>query len=450
MNARRFHGARERARWTAADREIVRLALPAFGALIAQPLYVLADTAVVGHLGTPELAGLAIANTVLATLYAVFIFLAYGTTSAVARLIGAGDHREAAHQAVQGLWLAAAIGLALAAVGEVAAVPLVRLLGAEGEVAANALIYLRVSLLGVPATLITFAGTGYLRGLQNTTGPLVVAITSAVFNLVFEVFLIYGLGFGIGASAASTAVAEWGAAAVYVWWVHRAVAAHTVALRPHARTLRSLLVVGRDLFFRTVALRGSLTVATAVAARIGTVDLAAHQVAFEIWSFLALALDAIAIAGQSITGLRLGAGDGPGARAAGRRMLEWGVVAGVGAGVLVLVLRPVLPDLFTDDPAVIALAGFLLAFVAVLQPVNGAVFVLDGLLIGAGDLPYLAKAMVGAMCVFLPTAAAVLVLGLGIGWLWVAISLFMVARLVPLAWRFAGDHWVVLGRPTSS
>ena len=439
----------ERVRWTAADREIVRLALPAFGALIAQPLYVLADTAVVGHLGTPELAGLAIANTVLATLYAVFIFLAYGTTSAVARLIGAGDHREAAHQAVQGLWLAAAIGVVLAAAGEVFAVPLVRILGAEGEVATNALIYLRVSLLGVPATLITFAGTGYLRGLQNTTGPLVVAVASALFNLVFEVALIYGLGFGIAASAASTAVAEWGAAAVYVWWVHRAVSAHSVVLRPHAQTLRSLLVVGRDLFFRTVALRGSLTVATAVAARIGTVDLAAHQVAFEIWSFLALALDAIAIAGQSITGLRLGAGDGPGARAAGRRMLEWGVVAGFAAGVLVMVLRPVLPDLFTDDPAVIALAGFLLLFVAALQPVNGAVFVLDGLLIGAGDLRFLAKAMVGSMCVFVPAAVAVLVLGLGIGWLWAAISLFMVARLVPLAWRFAGDGWVVLGRTTN-
>ena len=440
---------RDRARWTPADRQIVRLAVPAFGALIAQPLYVLADTAVVGHLGTPELAGLAVANTVLATLYAIFIFLAYGTTSAVARLIGAGDHREAAHQAVQGLWLAVAIGVGLAAAGELFAVPLVRVLGAEGEVATNALIYLRVSLLGVPATLVTFAGVGYLRGLQNTKGPLAVAVASAVFNLAFEGFLIYGLGFGIGASAASTVVAEWGAAAVYVWWVRRAVATHDVALRPHAQTLGSLLVVGRDLFFRTVALRGSLTVATAVAARIGTADLAAHQIAFEIWSFLALALDAIAIAGQSITGLRLGAGDGPGARAAGRRMLEWGVVGGIGAGLLVLVLRPVLPDLFTDDPAVIALATFLLLFVAVLQPVNGAVFVLDGLLIGAGDLRFLAKAMVGSMVVFLPAAGTVLVLGLGIGWLWAAISLFMIARLVPLSWRFAGDAWIVLGRTTN-
>ncbi len=434
---------------TGADREIVRLALPAFGALIAQPLYVLADTAVVGHLGTPQLAGLAIANTVLATLYAVFIFLAYGTTAAVSRLIGAGDHRRAAHQAVQGMWLAAGIGVALACTGAVMAEPLVRVLGAEGLVAENALIYLRISLIGVPATLVTFAGTGYLRGLQNTTGPLVVAVTSALFNLAFELFLIYGLGFGIGASAASTAVAEIGAASVYVWWVHRAVAQHEVGLRPHARTLQGLLVVGRDLFFRTVALRGSLTVATAVAARIGTDDLAAHQIAFEIWSFLALALDAIAIAGQSIIGLRLGGGDAAAARAAGRRMLEWGVVAGIAAGVVVVVLRPWLPDLFTDDPAVLTLAAFLLWFVAVLQPVNGAVFVLDGLLIGAGDLRFLAWAMVGAMAVFVPAAAAVLVLGLGIGWLWVAIGLFMLARLAGLGWRYRSDGWLVLGAPVT-
>ena len=436
---------RERVRWTRGDREIARLALPALGALIAQPLYVLADTAVVGHLGTPQLAGLAIANTVLATLYAVFIFLAYGTTSAVSRLIGAGDHRRAAHQAVQGMWLAAAIGAALAGVGMLLAVPLVRLLGAEGAVTDYALIYLRISLIGVPATLVTFAGTGYLRGLQNTAGPLVVAVVSALFNLVFEVLLIYGLGFGIGASAASTAVAEIGAASVYVWWVHRAVSSHAVGLRPHARTLQGLLVVGRDLFFRTVALRGSLTVATAVAARIGTDDLAAHQIAFEIWSFLALSLDAIAIAGQSIIGLRLGGGDADAARAAGRRMLEWGLVAGVAAGLLTAVLRPVLPDLFTDDPSVITLAAFLLWFVAVLQPVNGAVFVLDGLLIGAGDMRFLAWAMVGAMAVFVPAALAVLWLGLGIGWLWAAIALLTLTRLAALSWRFHGGRWAVLG-----
>jgi putative MATE family efflux protein len=263
------------------------------------------------------------------------------------------------------------------------------------------------------------------------------------------VFLIYGLGFGIGASAASTALAEIGAASVYVWLVHRAVSSHEVGLRPHARTLQGLLIVGRDLFFRTVALRGSLTVATAVAARIGTEDLAAHQIAFEVWSFLALTLDAIAIAGQSIIGLRLGGGDAEGARAAGRRMLEWGVVAGIVLGVAVLVLRPFLPGLFTDDPEVLALAGFLLWFVAVLQPVNGAVFVLDGLLIGASDMRFLAWAMVGAMAVFVPAASAVLILDLGIGWLWVAIGLLMSARLVGTGWRFHSDRWLVLGASVS-
>ncbi|HEX6166145.1 MAG TPA: MATE family efflux transporter, partial [Acidimicrobiales bacterium] len=284
------------------DREIARLALPAFGALIAEPLYVLTDTAIVGHLGTPQLGGLAVASTILLTLYAVFIFLAYGTTAAVSRLLGAGDEREAAHQAVQSLWLAALIGLGVVATGLAAAEPLVGLMGAEGAVRENALIYLRISLLGVPAMLVVLAGTGYLRGLQDTRTPLVVAVTTAGVNLVVEVVLIYGLDQGIGASALATVVAQTLAAAVYLSRIGRAVAALGVGLRPHAPSLRRLGAVGRDLLVRTAALRAALVVATAVATRLGTVEVAAHQVAFEIWSFLALGLDAIAIAGQAMVG----------------------------------------------------------------------------------------------------------------------------------------------------
>ena len=190
------------------DREILRLAVPAFFTLVAEPLYVLADTAVVGHLGTPQLGGLAIASSILLIGYSLFIFLAYGTTAAVARLIGAGDHARAAQQAVQSLWLALIAGLVSSAVMAALAEPLVRLLGGEGAVAANALIYLRISLLGFPALLVTLAGTGYLRGLQDTRTPLVVTIGSAILNLVLEVVLIFGLGFGIVASAWATVVAQ--------------------------------------------------------------------------------------------------------------------------------------------------------------------------------------------------------------------------------------------------
>jgi putative MATE family efflux protein len=427
------------------DREIARLALPAFGALIAEPLYVLTDTAIVGHLGTPQLGGLAVASTILLTLYAVFIFLAYGTTAAVSRLLGAGDEREAAHQAVQSLWLAALIGLGVVATGLAAAEPLVGLMGAEGAVRENALVYLRISLLGVPAMLVVLAGTGYLRGLQDTRTPLVVAVTAAGVNLVVEVALIYGLDQGIGASALATVVAQTLAAAVYLSRIGRAVAALGVGLRPHAPSLRRLGAVGRDLLVRTAALRAALVVATAVATRLGTVEVAAHQVAFEIWSFLALGLDAIAIAGQAMVGRALGAGDGGAARAAGRRMIEWGVALGATAAGAVLALRTVLPHLFSGDAAVVGLAAFLLVWVAVLQPVNAVAFVLDGILIGAGDMRFLAWAMAGAAAVFVPAAVTVAALGAGIGWLWAAIALLMAVRAGTLLARFAGDRWIVLG-----
>jgi putative MATE family efflux protein len=427
------------------DREILRLAVPAFGALVAEPLYVLADTAVVGHIGTDELAGLAVASSILLTGYAVFIFLAYGTTSAVARLIGAGDHREAAHQAVQGMWLALLISIGLVVLGAVFADPLVRALGAEGEVREHALVYFRISLAGIPAVLVTLAGTGYLRGLQNTRTPLVVAVTTATGNLVLELILIVGLGFGIGASALATVLAQTAAAAVYVTGVVRAVRVHDVDLRPDHRSIAALAIVGRDLLVRTAALRAALTLGTAVAARMGTEELGAYEIAFAIWSFLALALDALAIAGQSIIGLQLGAGDADSARAAGRRMIELGILAGAVLALAVVALRPVLPHLFTDDPEVIALTSFTLLHVAALQPINGVVFVLDGVLIGAGDLRFLAWAMVVAFAAFATAAGAVLVLDLGLGWLWAAVGVLMVTRLVTLGTRFRGGRWAVTG-----
>jgi putative MATE family efflux protein len=412
---------------------------------VAEPIYILTDTAVVGHLGTDQLAGLAVASSILLIAYSLFIFLAYGTTASVARLLGAERPGDAAHEAVQGMWLAFAVGLVLIVVGLIFSGPLVAVLGATGAVRDYALVYLRVSLFGVPATLIVLAGTGYLRGLQDTTTPLVVAVASAVGNLVLELVLIYGFGYGLGASALSTVLAQIGSAALYIWWVHRAVRQHQVRLLPHGATLGRLAVVGRDLFVRTAALRGSLLVATAVATRIGTVALAAHQIAFEIWSFLALALDAVAIAGQALIGRYLGAGDVASARRSGRRMLEWGVGAGVALGLVTLALHLVAPRIFTSDPAVIEVCGFLLVFVAVTQPLNGAVFVLDGLLIGAGDLRFLARAMAISFVAFVPCALAVLALGAGIGWLWAALTVFMAVRLVTLGWRWMGTGWAVTG-----
>jgi putative MATE family efflux protein len=427
------------------DAEIVRLAVPALGALAAEPLYVLADTAVVGHLGTEPLAGLAVASTILLTGHSVFIFLAYGTTAAVARLLGAGEREQAAHQAVQSMWLAAFIGTAVAAVGLVTAPALVAALGATGAVEAEALTYLRISLLGVPALLVTLAGTGYLRGLQDTRTPLVVALGSALLNLVLELALIYGWGFAIGASALATVVAQLAAVAVYLYVVGRDVRAQRLPWRPHGPTIRVVARVGRDLLVRTLALRGSLAVATAVAARTGPIGLAAHQITFEVWNTLAMALDAVAIAAQAIIGRLLGAGDTGEAWAAGRRMLWWGLVTGVVAGGAVGLVHGVLPALFSSDPPVVATAAGLLVIAAVLQPVNGLVFVLDGLLIGAGDAAYLAVAMVVGMVLFVPVAIAVAALGAGVEGLWWAFGVLMGTRLVTLGWRWRRGDWAVTG-----
>ena len=427
------------------DREIAQLAVPALGALVAEPLYVLADTAVVGNIGTEQLAGLAIASSALLTGYAAFIFLAYGTTAAVSRLLGAGRERDAAHQAVQGLWLAGVIGVVVTGAVLMSAGPVVDLLGADGAVRDHALVYLRISALGITFQLLTFAGTGYLRGLQDTRTPLYVAVGAAVANLVLELVLIEGFGYGIGASALSTVVAQVAAAAVFLRIITSATGRLGTGLRPDWSAVRRLGRTGWDLLVRTVALRASLTVFTAVAARIGTVDVGAHEVAFAIWSFLALALDAVAIAGQAMIGRFLGADDTATARDVGRRMLELGVGGGTVAAAVVLATRTFVPEIFSDDPAVVSLATFLLLFVAVLQPVNGAVFVLDGLLIGAGDMAFLARAMVAAAALTVPAAIAVGVLDLGIGWVWGAITLLMLARLLVLAVRWRSSAWAVVG-----
>jgi putative MATE family efflux protein len=423
--------------------------VPALGALAAEPLYLLADTAVVGHLGTPQLGGLAVAGTVLTTSFFLFNFLAYGTTAAVARFVGAADERSAAHQAVQGFWLAVGIGVALLVAG-VALAPAAVSLFADATASAvgrNAVVYLRVSALGAPAVLIALAGVGYLRGLQDTTRTLVIAVVSNIANLVFELTLIYGLGMGIAASAAATVVAQWGAAAAYAGVLLRHVRRADVSLRPDARRLRALVVVGRDLFVRTGSLLAALAVATAVASRLGAVPLAAHQIAFQLWSFLALVLDAVAIAGQAMIGRLLGAGAADDARTAGVRMVQWGVIAGVAFLLAVLVLRPLLVPIFTDDPAVRALALDVLVVVALLQPLNAVVFVLDGVLIGAGDLRYLAKAMAwSGLAVFLPAAFVVSRSSSAtLLWLWGALTLLMAARLVGNVVRFRGKAWQVVG-----
>ncbi|MYV79870.1 MATE family efflux transporter [Streptomyces sp. SID1046] len=427
------------------DREIFALALPAFGALVAEPLFVMADSAIVGHLGTPQLAGLGIAAAVLTTAVSVFVFLAYATTAAVSRRVGAGDLQAAIRQGIDGIWLALLLGAAVVAVVLPATPALVSLFGASDTVAPYAITYLRISTLGIPAMLMVLAATGVIRGLQDTRTPLYVAIGGFALNAGLNVALVYGAGLGIAGSAWGTVIAQCAMAAAYLVVVVRGARRHGASLRPDVAGIRACAQAGAPLLVRTLSLRAILMIATAVAARLGDADIAAHQILLSLWSLLAFALDAIAIAGQAIIGRYLGAGDTDGAKAVCRRMVQWGIASGVVLGLLVVLARPVFIPLFTSDPAVEAALLPALLVVALSQPVSGIVFVLDGVLMGAGDGRYLARAMLLTLAAFAPAALLVPILGGGLTALWWAMTLMMVVRMITLRLRAGSGRWLIAG-----
>ncbi|MFE3662769.1 MATE family efflux transporter [Streptomyces sp. NPDC059164] len=427
------------------DREIIALAVPAFGALVAEPLFVMVDSAVVGHLGTPQLAGLGIAAALLMTAVSIFVFLAYATTAAVARRVGAGDLPAAIRQGMDGIWLALLLGAAAVALAIPTAPWLVDVFGASDTATPYAITYLRISILGIPAMLVVLAATGVLRGLQDTRTPLYVAIGGFTANAALNVTLVYGAGLGIAGSAWGTVIAQAGMATVYLVVVIRSARKHGASLRPDATGIRASARAGVPLLIRTLSLRAVLMIATAVAARLGDVDIAAHQIILSLWSLTAFALDAIAIAGQAIIGRYLGAGDEKGARDACRRMVEWGIGCGIVLGALIVLARPLFIPLFTSDPSVKDALLPALLVVAVSQPIAGVVFVLDGVLMGAGDGRYLAWAMLVTLIVFVPVALLVPSLGGGLTALWWAMTLMMTVRLITLWVRARSGRWIVTG-----
>ncbi|MFI5684572.1 MATE family efflux transporter [Streptomyces sp. NPDC051636] len=427
------------------DREIVALAVPAFGALVAEPLFVMADSAIVGHLGTSQLAGLGVASALLTTAVSVFVFLAYATTAAVARRVGASDLQAAIRQGMDGIWLALLLGATVIALVLTLAPALVDLFGASPTAAPYATTYLRISALGIPAMLAVLAATGVLRGLQDTRTPLYVAVAGFVANAALNAGLVYGAGLGIAGSAWGTVIAQCGMAAVYLTVVVRGAHRHGASLRPDAAGIRASAQAGVPLLVRTLSLRAILMIATAVAARLGDADIAAHHIILSLWSLLAFALDAIAIAGQAIIGRYLGAEDALGAREACRRMVQWGVAVGILLGLLVIVTRPLFLPLFTNDAVVKDTALPALLMVALSQPICGVVFVLDGVLMGAGDGPYLAGAMLVTLAVFAPVALLVPALGGGLTALWGAMTLMMTVRMLTLWLRARSGHWIVTG-----
>lgn len=427
------------------DRRIWALAGPAVLTLASEPLYLLVDTAIVGHIGTAALGGLAVGSTVLLFATGMLVFLTFGTAATVARLLGAGQRRDAAGQSVQALWLGLGLGILVAAILWPLTPWLLERFGADAAVTREATTFLYVSLWGLPAVTVTMAGTGALRGHLDTRTPLVVAVGSNTLNVVLTMSLVFGLDLGIGGAALGTVLAKAVSAVAYTVIVARRAGRASVSLRPDGSGIRSLAVVGRDIFVRTVALRASLTITVALAARKGTTALGAYQVAFQVWTALAYVLDALEAAAQSLIAKALGAADRVLARSTARRIISWSIGTGLLLGTLLIAAAPAVAGAFTDDSAVIGPLVMSLVWVGALQPLNGAAFALDGILVGSGDQRYLAGAMVVSLGVMAGGSLAVAQPSAGLWSLWLLLGAFMASRVVVLGLRYRTDRWMHVG-----
>jgi putative MATE family efflux protein len=425
------------------DREILGLAVPALGALAAGPLYSLVDTAIVGHLGAKQLAALALAATVLAAIVELADFLSYGTTGQVARLHAAGAGLEAGEIFAQALWLAAAAGAVAVAVLLLGGGPFLLLIGQGAHVQGRAHEYLDIAVWGVPAQLVALAGEGCMRGVGDLRTPLRILVIANAANVVLEVVLVYGAHLGLVGSALGTLVAQLG---MGVAFGRRMLAAPARSRRPSRALIRPLLRTGSHLTVRTAALLGAFTLASALAARFGTAALGAHQVAFQLFLFLALVLDAIAIAGQILVARLLGGGDPEGAWRAAVRMIWWSIAWGTAFGLVLVLASGIGPHAFTSNTKVLSDSHHVWILLGVMQPLAAAVFALDGILIGAGDTRYLAWAMAAAIAVFVPLA----LFASNVTGLWWALNALIAARLVTLMPRFVRKRWAVTGARLAS
>lgn len=422
------------------DRAILALAVPALGALAADPLYSLVDTILVGHLGPRPLGALAIGTAAFTVSFWVFSFLAYGVTPKVAMLLAAGDRDGAGVVGVQGLLLALSMGAAVTVAGVLFAGPIVRGLGAGPEIAGLAEDYLRIRVLASIPVLLVTVGHGWLRGAQDTKTPMLIVTAGAVANAILDYLFIYPFGWGVEGAAWATVTGQTGAALAFVFVLRKRM--RPPSWRWHGPSLRELLKVGVALVIRTGVLLGALTVATSAAARMGVVPLASWQIAMQVFTLLAFTVDSVAIAAQALVGNRLGTGRPEEATAVGRRLLWWGIGLGVVLlAVLVPLARP-LASVFTDDRAVVDAAAGILVWIGLLQPVSAVAFTLDGILMGASDMPYLAAAMAVCSAFFIPVALISVGAGWGTGGLTAGLALWLALRSLLTGWRFANGRWL--------
>jgi putative MATE family efflux protein len=427
-------------------RQIAQLALPALGVLAAEPLYLLFDTAIVGRLGALSLAGLAIGGPILGMVGSQLTFLSYGTTARSARQFGAGNRMSAVGEGVQATWLALGLGVLTIVVVEAVAVPLVSVIAGSSDITHAALPWLRIAIVGAPAILVSLAGNGWLRGVQDTARPLRYVVAGFGLSALLCPLLVYGwLGLprlGLAGSAVANLSGQWLAALLF----GRALLAESVPLRLDRHALRAQIVLGRDLLVRGLAFQACFVSAAAVAARFGAAAVAAHQIVLQLWSFLVLVLDSLAIAAQALVGAALGAGDVPFATATARRVTVWSVIGATGLAAVFAAGSSVLPRLFTDDSSVLAAVAVPWWFMVAQLPLAGAVFALDGVLLGAGDAAFMRTAtVVSALVGFLPPIWLSLRFDWGLAGIWSGLSTFIVLRLIFVGWRAASGRWAVIG-----
>jgi putative MATE family efflux protein len=434
-------------------RDVLRLAAPALPVLAAEPLYLLVDTAVVGRLGAVPLAGLAVAAVLFAQVTSQLTFLSYGTTARAARLFGAGRRADAIGEGVQASWLALGIGLLVIGIGQAVAGPVARALGSDPDIAAGAEAWLRVALCGAPLVLVTLAGNGWMRGVQDTARPLWFVLAGNGLSAVCCPLLVHGLGgwagLGLVGSAVANVIGQALGAALFLGALVAERSRLGVALAPRPAVLREQLSLARDLLARSLAFQACFLSAAAVATRFGAPSAAAHQIVLQLWAFQAMVLDAVAIAAQSLVGAALGSPDGTAAaraRAVARQVTRYGLLLGLGFAALFAALAGVLPPVFTPDQAVLAVVPVAWWFFVALQPVAGVVFAVDGVLLGAGDAAFLrTSTLLAAIVGFLPLIWASLGFGWGLAGIWTGLALFMLLRLVAVLVRLRSGRWAVIG-----
>jgi MATE family multidrug resistance protein len=416
------------------DRAIAALAIPALGALAADPLYSLVDTALVGHLGSIQLGAVAIGGAAFTASFWIFSFLAYGVTPQVAGSLGAGDHEQATRTGVQALRLAVIAGVVVTAIGLLFAEPIVRALGGTGELRDLGVSYLRIRILSAGFVLIALVGHGWLRGAHDTRTPMIVAVSGAALNAVLDYLLIYPAGLGVQGAAWATVISQVGVAVAFIAILRRRFVDPSWRFDPVI--LRAIGSVGADLVVRTGALLAALTLATALAARMGVIELASWQIAMQIFLLLSLTMDSIAIAAQALVARHRGARDHPSARRVGNRLMELGVALGIVLGVVLFALRGPISALFTDDPDVEAAARTLIGWLALAQPVAAAAFTLDGILIGALETRFLAASMVGCSILFVVVGMVAYSAGWGTAGLAAGAALWLLTRTITTALRY--------------